>query len=75
MKSLRRYVKTEPELWWPEKWRDAGENVKQGSSDDEYKDFTGIGEADKATCEELVYAYKWHVERDSALNKQGCSCL
>ena len=59
----RRYVKTEPELWWPEKWRDAGENVKQGSSDDEYKDFTGVIEADKATCEELVYAYKWHVER------------
>ena len=32
----RRYVKTEPELWWPEKWRKAAENVKQGSSDEEY---------------------------------------
>lgn len=30
----RRYVKTEPELWWPEKWRKAAENVKQGSSED-----------------------------------------
>lgn len=29
----RRYVKTEPELYWPEKWRRAAENVKQGSSD------------------------------------------
>ena len=32
----RRYVKTEPELWWPEKWRKAAENVKQGSSDAEF---------------------------------------
>lgn len=33
----RRYVKTEPELWWPEKWRKAAENVKQGSSEEEYQ--------------------------------------
>ena len=32
----RRYVKSEPELWWPEKWRKAAENVKQGSSDEEF---------------------------------------
>lgn len=32
----RRYVKTEPELWWPEKWRKAAENVKQGSSDESF---------------------------------------
>ena len=32
----RRYVKAEPELWWPEKWRKAAENVKQGSSDEEF---------------------------------------
>ncbi len=32
----RRYVKTEPELWWPEKWRKAAENVKQGSSEEEF---------------------------------------
>ena len=32
----RRYVKTDPELWWPEKWRKAAENVKQGSSEEEY---------------------------------------
>ena len=37
----RRYVKTEPELWWPEKWRKAAENVKQGSSDEEYFDKLG----------------------------------
>lgn len=34
----RRYVKTEPELWWPEKWRKAAENVKQGSSDESFND-------------------------------------
>lgn len=34
----RRYVKAAPELWWPEKWRKAAENVKQGSSDEEYND-------------------------------------
>ena len=32
----RRYVKNAPELWWPEKWRKAAENVKQGSSDEEF---------------------------------------
>jgi len=34
----RRYVKTKPELWWPEKWRKAAENVKQGSSDEKFED-------------------------------------
>ena len=28
----RRYVTGEPEFWWPEGWRKAAENVKQGSS-------------------------------------------
>lgn len=32
----RRYVDSPPELWWPEKWRKAAENVKQGSSDEEF---------------------------------------
>jgi thymidylate synthase (FAD) len=33
----RRYVKTDPELYWPEKYRNAADNVKQGSSDEEFK--------------------------------------
>lgn len=37
----RRYVDSPPELWWPEKWRKAAENVKQGSSDEEYFDKLG----------------------------------
>lgn len=43
----RRYITTEPEFYWPDKWRKAAENVKQGSSDegiefddDVIKDFT-----------------------------------
>ena len=31
----RRYVTTEPEFFWPDKWRKAAENVKQGSTDEE----------------------------------------
>lgn len=30
----RRYVKSAPEFYWPDKWRKAAENVKQGSSDE-----------------------------------------
>ncbi len=29
----RRYVTGEPELWWPEVWREAAEDKKQGSKD------------------------------------------
>lgn len=31
----RRYVTTSPEFFWPDKWRKAAENVKQGSSEEE----------------------------------------
>lgn len=34
----RRYVTGEPELWWPDVWREAAEDKKQGSKD------TGIDE-------------------------------
>lgn len=30
----RRYITTEPEFYWPDKWRKKAENVKQGSSDE-----------------------------------------
>lgn len=32
----RRYVKDDLEFYWPDKWRKAAENVKQGSSDEEF---------------------------------------
>ena len=31
----RRYVKGEPEFWWPEVWRKGSEDIKQGSTDEE----------------------------------------
>lgn len=31
----RRYVKTEPAFWWPEKWRKGSKDIKQGSTDEE----------------------------------------
>lgn len=34
----RRYVKSTPEFFWPDKWRKAAENVKQGSSDEELEE-------------------------------------
>lgn len=30
----RRYITTEPEFFWPDKWRKKADNVKQGSSDE-----------------------------------------
>lgn len=30
----RRYIKTEPEFWSPDYWRQSAENIKQGSSED-----------------------------------------
>ena len=30
----RRYITTEPEFYWPDKWRKKADNVKQGSSDE-----------------------------------------
>lgn len=33
----RRYVDDEPKLYWPDKWRKAADNKKQGSSDEEFK--------------------------------------
>ena len=33
----RRYVSSKPEYYWPDKWRKKADNVKQGSSDEEYQ--------------------------------------
>jgi len=33
----RRYVDSEPEYYWPYKWRKKADNAKQGSSDEEYQ--------------------------------------
>ena len=36
----RRYVKDDLEFYWPDKWRKAAANVKQGSSDEEFNIYT-----------------------------------
>lgn len=35
----RRYIKTAPEFYWPEKWRKAAVDVKQGSSEEEFDNY------------------------------------
>lgn len=42
----RRYIKTDPEFYWPAKWRKAADNVKQGSSDEEIKDYSSLWQFD-----------------------------
>lgn len=51
----RRYVDSEPELFWPDKWRKRAENVKQGSSDEELTDFVVEGES-MGTPQEVMQA-------------------
>lgn len=36
----RRYVDTPPEFFWPDNWRKRADNVKQGSSDEEFDVFS-----------------------------------
>lgn len=57
----RRYVKTEPELWWPEKWRKAAENVKQGSSDEQFEGHHALIDS-AAYCGMLVHNYEKLIE-------------
>ena len=71
----RRYVKDELEFYWPDKWRKAADNVKQGSSDEVatimYED--GIMSSD-ATLEYdvkfdvglVIQWYKWMLEKGIA---------
>lgn len=57
----RRYVKTDPELWWPEKWRKAGADVKQGSSNEEFKNDLSLTAA-IANAKNQVLWYKALIE-------------
>lgn len=38
----RRYVDSEPEFYWPDKWRKRAENVKQGSSEEVVDEMQGL---------------------------------
>jgi len=54
----RRYVKGDPELYWPHKWRKAAADVKQGSSDEEFTDPFGITNRALTTARALVWDYR-----------------
>lgn len=51
----RRYVKDELEFYWPDKWRKAAENVKQGSSDEEVKILSNQDPIDERTFDAIEY--------------------
>lgn len=55
----RRYIDSEPEFFWPDKWRKRGENVKQGSSDEAVATMRGLeihpsGERDVLPVQEVM---------------------
>lgn len=71
----RRYIKTPPEFYWPDKWRKAADNVKQGSSEEVaaimYED--GIMGSDvtieydvKFDVRLVIQWYKWMLEKGIA---------
>lgn len=57
----RRYVQTAPELYWPKKWRKAADNVKQGSSEEEF--WYPYLDEDIFKAERLVTDYFYMVEQ------------
>lgn len=42
----RRYVDSEPEFFWPDKWRKRADNVKQGSGSEAVEDYTSLWQFD-----------------------------
>ena len=71
----RRYIKTPPEFYWPDRWRKAADNVKQGSSEEVaaimYED--GIMGSDvtieydvKFDVRLVIQWYKWMLEKGIA---------
>lgn len=57
----RRYIKTEPEFYYPDSWRKASDNVKQGSSDEIVTMMTFRNNVESWDTE-IDNAYQLHVE-------------
>lgn len=56
----RRYITTEPEFFWPDKWRKKADNVKQGSSDEAVGDDDwayGLPSAISRHMSDAIYLY------------------
>lgn len=67
----RRYIDSEPEFFWPDKWRKRAENVKQGSADEEVEyeslwQFGGISDDVNAHIEDAVALYNNMLEHKVA---------
>jgi thymidylate synthase (FAD) len=58
----RRYIKTEPEFFFPEYFRKAAANVKQGSADEPHEDNEYWMENYRSTCEAAVNNYLGAIE-------------
>ena len=62
----RRYIDSEPEIWFPTGYRARGENIKQGSKKDEFVDelsqngilYTDTVKAARYQCDEAIHLYK-----------------
>lgn len=57
----RRYIDSEPEFFWPDKWRKRAENVKQGSSGEEVTKISNGANLDKfmrTMVDNCMIAYK-----------------
>jgi len=60
----RRYVDEEPTFYFPDKWRKRAENVKQGSSDEEYK---------STILEQIPGGIMWLKDAYEIMINEGCS--
>lgn len=72
----RRYITTEPEFYFPDKWRKKADNVKQGSSDEEVDNyeslwmFDSIHEDYNSHVEESIKFYE-HLLRQGVAPEQA----
>lgn len=53
----RRYVKDNPELYWPQQWRKGSADIKQGSTDEVFEDKWGITERANIAARSLAWDY------------------
>lgn len=54
----RRYIDSEPEFWWPKKWRKRAENKKQGSSDEAVESISAGAGHRESTSSFAEYSWK-----------------
>lgn len=62
----RRYIDSDPEFFYPDKWRQRAESVKQGSSDEEFPSsfYDGYGIVDTKQTIEDHYTYSLNLYKE-----------